>query len=388
MLVGRESERRAIQSLVAAARVGQSGALVLMGEAGIGKSALLDDAATSAAGMRVLRATGTESEAEVPFGALLQLLRPALVHLERIPAPQAQALASALALRPGTGDDRFAIGAATLSLLSRFAEDQPVAALVDDAHLLDLPSAQALTFAARRLTADPIAVLAAVREGHAGPLTGADLPVLHVQGLSLAATGDLLAASGRRLRDHAVARLHDLTGGNPLAVMELADEGDGLDPTPFGTPVPVPASLARAFARRVDRLSEPARTALLVAAAGGGELDLVARACRLLDVDVSALDEAEDARLLRVTGDDIVFRHNLVRSAVYSDAAPGARRACTAPWPRPCPRRTPTAEPGTSGRPPSVPTTTLHAPSPRSPPPLAAAAPTRSPRQPSNAPLT
>ncbi len=326
MLFGRERERRVIQSLVAAARVGESAALVLTGEAGIGKTALLHDAAASATGMGLLRATGTESEAEVPFGALLQLLRPALVHLDRIPSPQAGALASALALRPGTGGDRFAIGAATLSLLSRFAEDKPLAVLVDDAHLLDLPSAQALAFAARRLTADPVVVLAAVREGQSCPVTEADLPVLRVGGLSLAATGDLLAASGRRLGDHAIGRLHDVTGGNPLALVELADDVDGLDPVPVGAPIPVPASLARAFACRADQLSEAARTTVLVAAAGGGDLDLVARACQLLEIDVSALDEAEDAGLLRVGAHGIAFRHNLVRSAVYADAAPGTRR--------------------------------------------------------------
>src|SRR5688572_26811641 len=170
MLLGRERERSLIEGLMSGARVGQSAVLVLTGEVGIGKSALLEDAAASATGMRLLRATGTESEAEVPFGALLQLLRPALVHLDRIPAPQADALATDLALRPGTGSDRFAIGAATLSLLSRFAEDQPLAVVVDDAHLLDQPSAQALVFAARRLTADPVVVLAAVRAGEASPL--------------------------------------------------------------------------------------------------------------------------------------------------------------------------------------------------------------------------
>ncbi|WP_324277994.1 ATP-binding protein [Blastococcus brunescens] len=184
MLLGRERERSLIEGLLSGARVGQSAVLVLVGDAGIGKSALLEDAAARATGMRLLRATGTESEAEVPFGALLQLLRAALVHLARIPAPQAEALASALALRPGTGSDRFAVGAATLSLLSRFAEDQPLAILVDDAHLLDPPSAQALVFAARRLTADPVVVVAAVRDGEPSVLTDAGLPVLHVGGLS------------------------------------------------------------------------------------------------------------------------------------------------------------------------------------------------------------
>ncbi len=327
MLVGREPERLAIQSLVAAARVGTSAVLVLSGEAGIGKTALLNDAANYATGMRLLRATGSESESEVPFGALLQVLRPALMHLDRIPSPQADALASALALRPGTAGDRFAIGAATLSLLSRFAEDQPLAVLIDDAHLLDLPSAQALTFAARRLTADPVALLATVREGQPCPLTESDLPVLRVGGLSLAATGDLLAVSGRDLGLNAVVRLYDVTGGNPLALMELADDADILEPVPFGGPLQVPASLARAFARRADRLSEATRIAMLAAAAAGDDLDLVSRACHLLGLDVVALDEAENAGLLRVGADGIAFRHTLVRSAVYSDAPPATRRA-------------------------------------------------------------
>jgi DNA-binding CsgD family transcriptional regulator len=327
VLVGRDEERRAIQSLLAAARVGQAAVLVLSGEAGIGKSALLEDAARSASGMRLLRATGTESESAVPFGALLQLLRPALVHLDRLPAPQSDALASALALRPGPGHDRFAVGAATLSLLSRFAEDCPVGVLLDDAHLLDLPSVQALLFAARRLTADPIAVLAAVREGRPSVFLDSDLPVLRLGGLSLTGTGDLLTATGHRLGEAAVARLHDVTGGNPLAVVELADDVGSLEAAPVGAPLPLPASLARVFAGRVDRLSRPARTCALVAAAGAGETDVVARACRLLGVDVSALEEAEDAGLLRVTTDQVVWRHDLVRSAVYSEAAPSMRRA-------------------------------------------------------------
>jgi DNA-binding CsgD family transcriptional regulator len=327
MLVGRERERHLIDGLMAAARIGQSGVLVLLGEVGIGKSSLLEEAAGSATGMRLLRATGTESEAEVPFGGLLQLLRPALVHLDRIPGPQADALAAALALRPGTGGDRFAVGAATLSLLSRFAEDQPVGLLVDDAHLLDLASAQALVFAARRLTADPVLLLAAVREGHDSPMTGAGLPVLHVGGLSPAASGDLVTAARSRLGPAAASRLYEATGGNPLALLELADDADLLEALPPEAPVPVPARLAGVFARRADQLSAPARTALLTAAAAGGDLALIARACALLGVDAAALEEAETADLLSVAGGAVTFRHNLVRSAVWSEASPGARRA-------------------------------------------------------------
>ncbi|HZB21107.1 MAG TPA: ATP-binding protein, partial [Blastococcus sp.] len=327
MLVGRERERHLIDGLLAAARVGQSGVLVLTGEVGIGKSTLLEHAAASATGMRLLRATGTESEAEVPFGGLLQLLRPALVHLDRIPAPQADALAAALALRPGTGGDRFAVGAATLSLLSRFAEDQPLAVLVDDAHLLDLPSAQALVFAARRLTADPVLLLATVRDGHPSPVTEAGLPELHVGGLSPAASGELVTSARSRLTTAAATRLYEATGGNPLALLELAGDGELLDALPPGAPVPVPARLARVFARRADRLSPEARTALLTAAAAGSDPTLIARACALLGIDAAALEEAETADLVSVAGGAVAFRHNLVRSALWSEASPGARRA-------------------------------------------------------------
>ncbi|WP_100499597.1 ATP-binding protein [Geodermatophilus chilensis] len=327
MLVGRDRERRRIQALLAAARVGAGAALVLSGEAGIGKTALLDDAAASATGLHLLRATGTEPEIEVSFGGLLQVLRPALAHLDRIPPPQAEALGSALALRPGIGVDRFAVGAATLSLLSRFAEDQPVAVLVDDAHLLDRPSAQALTFAARRLTVDPVVLLAAVRPGVPGPLTEAGLPVLPVGGLSPTDASELVTATGRRLGAGAAARLYEATGGNPLALLELSDDATALDALPPSAPLPVPASLARAFARRADRLSEPARAALLVAATGGSDLGPIGRACQTLGVPIEALEEAEDAGLLTLVAGGVAFRHNLVRSAVYSEAPPATRRA-------------------------------------------------------------
>src|SRR5947209_724148 len=165
MLLGREPERAEIDRVLETARSGASATLALVGEAGIGKTVLLEHAAERAAGMRILRSRGIESEAHIPFASLLELLRPALGLVERIPAPQAVALEGALALRPGAPQERFAVGAATLSLLAAFAEDGPVAVLVDDAHWLDASSAQALLFAIRRLVADPIAVFVAVREG-------------------------------------------------------------------------------------------------------------------------------------------------------------------------------------------------------------------------------
>ena len=202
--------------------------------------------------MRVLRAAGVDAEREVPFGGLLQLLRPVLDHLDALPAPQSQALGSALALLPGSGGERFAVGAAVLSLLSRVAEDRPLAVLVDDAHLLDPPSAQALCFAARRLTADPVVVLLAARD-EPSVVRSAGLPELVVAGLSQADAESLAAGLGHRLSSEARSRLLASAGGNPLALLELTDEG--FDALPPGAPVPVPASLARTFARRADALS-------------------------------------------------------------------------------------------------------------------------------------
>ncbi len=159
MLLGRNPETAALDALLASAREGRSAVLAITGESGIGKTALLEHAATGATEMRVLRARGIESEAQVPFGGLLELLRPALGSLEAIPKPQSDALGGALALRPPTAQDRFAVGAATLSLLAAYAEDVPVLVLVDDVHWLDGSSAEALLFAVRRLVADPIAVI-------------------------------------------------------------------------------------------------------------------------------------------------------------------------------------------------------------------------------------
>src|SRR5690349_9022672 len=154
MLLGRERELDEIARALAAARSGTSAALAFVGEPGIGKTSLLEHAAAQASGMRLLRARGIESEAQIPFASLLELLRPALGLADRIPGPQAVALANALALRHGPAQERFAVGAATLSLLAAYADQEPVAVLVDDAQWLDDSSAQALLFAFRRLVAD------------------------------------------------------------------------------------------------------------------------------------------------------------------------------------------------------------------------------------------
>src|ERR1700733_4966407 len=204
MLLGRARERQEIGRALTRARSGVSAALALSWEPGIGETALLDYAAGEAAGMRLLRARGVESEAQIPFGSLLELIRPALSMLGKIPGPQAAAMESALALRPGQGHERFAVGAGTLSLLAAYAEEAPVAMVIDDAHWLDGSSAQALLFAFRRLVADPIAVLVAVREGEPSLLDGADLPTLRLGGL----TSDEAALLVLGLAPEVAARLY------------------------------------------------------------------------------------------------------------------------------------------------------------------------------------
>jgi DNA-binding CsgD family transcriptional regulator len=323
VLLGREREQEEIGLVLARARAGASGVLAIVGEAGIGKTALLDAAAEQAGDMRLLRARGIESEAEIPFGSLLELLRPALVMLERIPAPQARALEGAFALRPGPGQERFAVGAATLSLIATYAEQGPVAVLIDDAHWLDHSSAQALLFAIRRLVADPVAVLMAVREGDRSLLDGADLPTRRIGGLGLEETSLLL----RGLPSAQANRLHDATSGNPLALLELAADAGELLLAPEGAPLLVSTRISRAFLRRADELGDAARRALVLAATSErGDLDVLERAAERLGVDLSVLAEAEAVGLVTLRAGTLEFRHPLARAAIYADASPDQRR--------------------------------------------------------------
>jgi DNA-binding CsgD family transcriptional regulator len=329
VLFGREAERRAIARLLAAARVGDSGVLVLSGEPGIGKSALLADAAASAGQMRVLRGSGLASEQFVPFAGLLQLLRPVLPLLNHIPAPQSAALSSALLLEgvPEPQPSRFAVGAATLSLLSRSAEDRPLAVLVDDAHLLDQPSAEALVFAARRLVSDPVAMVAAVRAEEPGHAVWDSLPALSLGGLDLDATRELVRSFSGEPRPDQLHRLHRMTAGNPLALLELGGRIGELELLPQGSAIEISAELGRAFVRRLEGLPEETRTALLVAAADSTSTAAVYAAAAGLGVATPRLDAAVAAGLVSLVGDRVEFRHPLVRSAVYTAADAAARRA-------------------------------------------------------------
>ena len=325
MLLGRDDERLALDRLLAEARGGRSGVLALVGEPGIGKTALLEYAAERAEGMRVLRARGVESEAEIPFAGLVELLRPALPALDRIPAPQSSALAGALALAPATAGDRFAIGAATLSLLSASAEDGPLLLLIDDAHWLDRSSAGALLFAARRLFADPIALVIAALEGEPSLLDGSDLRALRIAGLSRGDASQLLA--GADAPPEVIEGLIRTTGGNPLAMLELAADPQQLPASPAAGPAPISASIATSFLGRFGRLPEPTRRILVVAATSDtGALAVLARAAAALDLDLDDLVAAEEAGLIDLDAGTIAFRHPLARAAMYADASARERR--------------------------------------------------------------
>jgi DNA-binding CsgD family transcriptional regulator len=321
MLVGRDRERGVLAQAIDQARAGRSAVLALVGEPGIGKSALLDDAAALADGMRVLRARGVASEAQIPFAALFELLRPALARLDAIPRPQAAALESALALRPAQAEDRFAVGAATLSLLAAHAEDGPTLVLVDDAQWLDGSSADALLFAVRRLLAEPIAVVIAGRAEEPSLLDGAGLPSLNVEGLDAAAAATLLPGASAET----AARLHRETGGNPLALLELADAP--LAELPPHAPVPVVTTVATRYAQRAEALPERTRDVLLLAAATDrGDLAVLARAAERLGLEVADLGPAESAGLVASAGGRVDFRHPLARSAIYGAATVERRR--------------------------------------------------------------
>ena len=332
-LRGRRDECAALDRLLADARSGRSQVLVLRGEAGIGKSSLVEHLVRSAAGCRIARAAGVESQMELAFAGLHQLCGPMMKHLDRLPGPQRDALAVAFGLSTGSAPDRFMVGLAVLSLLAEVAEVEPLVCVVDDAQWLDRVSAQALAFVARRLLAERVTLVFAVRARTPGPdddqLVG--LPDLVVGGLRDDDARALLdsVVPGRideRVRDRIVAEAR----GNPLALLELplgltAVELAGGFGRPDARP---PASrIEQSFARRVASLPDATRRLLLAAAAEPvGDVSLLRRAAERLAVGADAAEaEAEAAGLIEFRA-HVQFRHPLVRSAVYRAADPLERR--------------------------------------------------------------
>ncbi|GAA3342945.1 LuxR family transcriptional regulator [Amorphoplanes nipponensis] len=340
MLHGRDEERARLDALVVAARAGRAGALVVLGDPGVGKSALLDDlvaglrSAPEQPAVLVLRTAGVATEAPLPFAALHRLLRPVLDR-DRLPPPQARALGVAF----GHSDDGgvpvepFLVGVATLSVLTEAADDRPVLCVVDDAHWLDAASADALLFAARQLQADRVAMVFAARaaEGGTGAFRPDSVPVMRLAGLDPAAARLLLARRAKLPPSEDVAdRLVAETGGNPLALLELPTElaaGQLAGTAALPPRLVLTERVERAFLDRIRRASPDVQALLLLAAADDtGGTGVLHRAAAASGVGAAAWDEAERAGLLAVTDNRVTVRHPLVRSAVYQAATSLERR--------------------------------------------------------------
>ena len=316
MLVGRDPEQRLIESLLEDARDGASAALLIRGEAGIGKTAILEHAA-EAPGFRTLRCTGVESEHDLPFAGLEQLLRPLHGLVDRLPGPQASALRSALGVSGEHVEDRLLLGLATLNLLAEATADGPLLCTVDDLQWVDGPSAQALLFAARRLGAEGVVMLFAVRDDPGSWFEAPGLEQLTLDPLSDAAAGEVLANSrGAILSEAMQRRLLAQAAGNPLALLEL--------PAEDGTASDVTAIEASFRARVLGLPSQTRRLLLLAAASETGEGATWTELARLGDLTTEAHRAGVEAGLISDL-DAVVFRHPLVRSAVYNASSPAER---------------------------------------------------------------
>jgi DNA-binding CsgD family transcriptional regulator len=332
MLLGREAEQRAVDELLQTARSGRSAVLVLRGEPGIGKTALLGYAERTAAGMTVLRCAGIEAEHEFPFAGLHQLLRPCLGLLDRLPAPQEAALRSAFGLSFDPVQSPYLVSLGLLSLLAEACGQTPVLCLIDDAHWLDRPSQEALTFAARRLEAEPVALLMASRQRKGQRFDAPGLPELETGGLDDASARALLQSRLKRpAADQIVRMLMRSARGNPLALLELPAsltdrQLDGTDP--IAGPWRTKGAVEESFRARLGRLPADTRLALLLAAAEeGGDLHNLEPALKQCGLPVTAFEDAEDAGLVEQVEGTVVFRHPLVRSAAYRYASRGERQA-------------------------------------------------------------
>ena len=333
MFVGRERERARIDRLLKDARAGRSGALLMHGDAGIGKTALLRWAIAEAADMRVLRARGIETESDIAFAGLGELVTPLLDRLDAVPEVQAAALRGALALGPATPHDRFTVPAGLLSLLAAAAEEQPVLVVIDDAQWLDEASLEAFLFAGRRLAAEGVAMLGSLRDGTA--VAGMEAPWLErlrIAPLADAEARELLgAAQSERMAPTVAERLVSTAAGNPLALLEiprLLSDGQRAGREPLEEPLRAGAGIERAFRRALDGLGEDSRRALLVAAtAHTGRIEVIQAALAQTGLAIGDLLAAEEAQLIAIGDGEVDFRHPLLRSTAYHSAGAADRRA-------------------------------------------------------------
>src|ERR1700730_8139723 len=323
MLLGRRRECEQLDRLLRSTRAGHGGAVVVVGEPGVGKTALLDYVSSAAEGFQVLRTVGNEAEMELAFAALQQLCTPGTAIVDQLPEPQRDALNVAFGTAAGVAPDRLLIGLAVLTLLSQLAAERPLLCIVDDTQWLDKESARACAFVARRLSAERITFVFGTREV-TDEVRG--LPELGVAGLGEAAATTLLQSAlpdkvDERVLERLVAEAH----GNPLALLELPR---GLTPAQlaggFALPpsLPIAGHIEASFRRRLVTLPSPSRRLLLVAAAEPtGDPLLVWGAAEQLGVDESAAAAVEADDLLELTP-RVVFRHPLARSAIYQAASP------------------------------------------------------------------
>jgi DNA-binding CsgD family transcriptional regulator len=329
-LVGRARECAMIDRVLRGAASGESSSLVVRGEPGIGKTALLSYAAHRAADSLVLRTAGLEAESDLAFAGLHGLLRPVTGKLGELPDTQAAALAGALGLAHSPSTDRFLVSAATLSLIAAAAEERPLVCVIDDAQWLDSASADALLFAARRLRAEPVAMLFGAREGEARSFPAPGLSDLMLAGLAGDVAGDVLSVSAAGAAGSTRTWLLAQAVGNPLALLELPsglseDQLEGRAPLPEA--IPLTARLQGAFAQRAESLSADTRAVLLIAAIDDiGDAATILSAATEAGLHEAALDAAERSGLVSVTAGRIMFRHPLVRSALHGAATLSERR--------------------------------------------------------------
>ena len=331
MIVGRTRERSELEAVLEAAREGRSTVLVLHGEAGIGKSTLLDAAVEAAPDFRVVRARGYESESDIPFAGLLDLLSPLLDLLDGIPPAQAAALRGSLALGEPVPHDRFAVPAAVLSLLAAASEDQPVLAIVDDVQWLDAASLEALLFAARRVDAEGVVMVLAAREGEGFDAHGTGLKRLRVGPLEADSARALLEERTGGVADAVAEQLLSTAGGNPLALIEiptLLDPHQLAGRQPLPAPLPPGSSVEGAFRRQLERLPTDTQRALVVVSAmQTNRIDILHQALDRMGIDQACLEIAEKEGVVGAEGGRLHFRHPLLRATVYHGAPAPDRRA-------------------------------------------------------------